>query len=86
MNDWKAIPGSLQKVASLINNLNTTTLGQAALSAAGRMAENMIITQISNNLPANITDMISGYMLSLESGGMNNMTVVLNQAVNMVSG
>ena len=85
LGSWSAIPGSLQKVASLITKLNTTALGQAAIASAGRMSENMIMAQLSESLPANMTNMISGYMLSLESGAMDDMNATFHRVVNMVS-
>ena len=85
LGSWSAIPGSLQKVASLITKLNTTALGQAAIASAGRMSENMIMAQLSESLPANLTNMISGYMLSLESGAMDDMNATFHRVVNMVS-
>ena len=72
-------------MASLITKLNTTALGQAAIASAGRMSENMIMAQLSESLPANMTNMISGYMLSLESGAMDDMNATFYRVVNMVS-
>lgn len=73
LNEWKAIPGTIQKIVSFITNLNTTRLGEAALATAGRMSENSVIKQLSDALPANMTKTISDYVLALESGGLEKM-------------
>lgn len=46
------------------------------------MAQNNVIDQLSDALPANITRMISGYILTLESGGLNE---TVQKALNSVS-
>ena len=69
--DWTAIPGTLQKVASFVGNLNMTGISQTAMATAGRLAQNMIVKQISSALPVNITQTVSDYMIAIGSGGLN---------------
>lgn len=85
LNEWKAIPGTIQKIVSFITNLNTTRLGEAALATAGRMSENSVIKQLSDALPANMTKTISDYVLALESGGLEKTIQDMLNTVSMSS-
>ena len=69
--DWTAIPGTLQKIASFVDNLNMTGISQTAMATAGRLAQNMIVKQVSTALPANISKTVSDYMMAIGSGGLN---------------